>query len=76
MTAEEFIQENHFHLILDCKYEVNNIQTAMIEFAKLHVKQALQEASEKADIINDFDNQKGEIDIESILNAYSLENIK
>ena len=50
---------------------------AMIEFAKLHVEEALKKASEDADVI-----YRGHcfgdyiVDKESILNAYQLENIK
>ena len=51
---------------------------AMIEFAKLHVKEALKEASEKALLGN---TEKGVYSVlavskDSILNSYSLENIK
>jgi hypothetical protein len=58
---------------------------AMIEFAKLHVKAALIEASEYAEMIadkeQDFRLQNCNctdyiIDKNSILNAYPLENIK
>ena len=70
------------------KIAINN---AMIEFAKYHVEKALKEASEKAfveyidlntdeifdytDVITD-DNVGANVNKESILNAYSLENIK
>ena len=47
---------------------------AMIEFAKLHTEQALKEASENV-IINGHPFEY-ELDKNSILNAYSLENIK
>lgn len=47
----------------------------MIEFAKLHVQQALKEASEKAEsyVIGGLTSS---VDKESILNSYSLDNIK
>lgn len=57
-------------------YGTKNSIEAMIEFAKLHVEAALKEASEQAEIENDWDNQKGNISKDSILNAYPLENIK
>jgi hypothetical protein len=68
----------------DFYYEKEEILAAMIEFAKMHVKAALQEASEKAllhDKVNPNDISikqfKGFIpDKDSILNAYSLDNIK
>ena len=50
-----------------------NIKKAMIEFAKLHVKEALKQASEKVYV---SDTVFCEIDRDSILNAYPLENIK
>ena len=50
-----------------------NIKKAMIEFAKMHVEEALKEASEQVYV---SDTVFCEIDRDSILNAYSLENIK
>jgi hypothetical protein len=47
----------------------------LIEFAKNHVTEALKQASEKAEIENDWDNQKGNISKDSILTAYSLDNV-
>ncbi len=54
----------------------------MIEFAKLHVEAALKEASKKArccdDAIVDLDHTiiDAYVEKDSILNSYSLENIK
>jgi len=60
----------------------------LIEFAKLHVEAALKKASEEVhhnidiDWVDPYDYSaghnglKGRIDLDSILNAYSLENIK
>ena len=60
-----------------------NAKQAMIEFAKLHVEQALKQASEnfKMKIKDDvhelhMNDDWMEVDKNSILNAYSLENIK
>jgi hypothetical protein len=76
-----------------------DIEKAMIEFAKLHVEQALKEASEKATWKHEsFDTYFGDsrdfdfidtdgagdpstghnvfVDKDSILNSYSLDNIK
>jgi predicted secreted acid phosphatase len=59
-----------------------DIQKAMIEFAKLHVEAALKEASKKArccdDAIVDLDHTIIDAyeEKDSILNSYSLENIK
>lgn len=51
------------------------VEECMIEFAKMHVTEALKQASEKAEIENDWDNQKGNISKDSILTAYPLDNI-
>ena len=50
-----------------------DIKKAMIEFAKLHVEEALKQASEQVYV---SDTVFCEIDKDSILNAYPLENIK
>ena len=52
-----------------------NAKQAMIEFAKLHVTEALKKASEKAEI-EDLSYDDRIVNVKSILNAYSLENIK
>lgn len=46
----------------------------MIEFAKLHVKEALQKAYENADL--EYYGDEVCYNKDSILNAYPLENIK
>lgn len=48
----------------------------MIEFAKLHVEAALKEASEKATVYADEGGYSEFVDEQSILNSYSLDNIK
>ena len=48
---------------------------AMIEFAKLHVEAALKEASEEA-YVEVLDYNDYEVNKQSILDAYPLENIK
>jgi hypothetical protein len=59
----------------------DTIYEAMVEFAKLHVEAALKEASEKASL-TDFayeflqEGAPDAIDKDTILNSYSLENIK
>ena len=73
-TAEEFLLQKPFILGMTRADQV----IAMIEFAKMHVQEALKQASEKAQAYNkskfssDINHQ---VDMESILNAYSLENI-
>lgn len=49
-----------------------SLVTAMIDFAKLHVEQALKEASEKGKC----SNGTSIVLKNSILNSYSLDNIK
>lgn len=53
-TAEEFFQQEMPHRYI---YGIvrDEIQQAMIEFAKLHVQEALTQASEKAEIIYEKD---------------------
>ena len=59
------------------KQLTNDIKKAMIEFAKLHVEAALKEASENAETKwVKYTDHDYEIDKDSILNAYPLENIK
>ena len=73
-TAEEFFRKfKHTHSPV-------NHHLALIEFAKLHVEQALKEASEKVvldygDYLSDG-NYERIIDRDSILNSYPLSNIK
>ena len=52
------------------------IQDIMIEFAKLHVQEALKQASEKAITEQGEYYYEFEINKDSIINAYPLENIK
>lgn len=65
LEFEDFLPKNSYG-----KYSRNEIEQAAIEFAKYHVKEALKTASEKVE----FDEEvliRG-----SILQSYSLENIK
>ena len=80
-TAAEFFDEGNF----------NNVTDMLIEFAKMHVQEALKLASENSfveyidletnekfdytDVLVD-DNIGADVNKESILNAYSLGNIK
>lgn len=75
-TAEEFFMKfKHTH-------GPNNHHKALIEFAKMHVEAALKYASENAQrkkVYNGHPQRlvvKRVIDKDSILNAYSLTNIK
>ena len=71
-TAAEFFDEGNF----------NNVTDMLIEFAKMHVQEALRLASVEAEVEHELSNPydpNSEYQIvnkDSILNAYSLENIK
>ena len=80
-TAEDFLQDSftisHFY---NDKYNrmscfSDDVQKAMIEFAKLHVEAALKAASENATsyVIGGLTS---EVDEDSVLNAYPLTYIK
>ena len=73
ITAEEYIMENTD--IITMAGNKQKVSKAMIEFAKLHVKAALKEASEKAEW-KGYTLAAVEICNYSILDAYPLENIK
>lgn len=88
-TSEDFLKEGAegypLRDVID-NIEDQDILNAMIEFAKYHVEQALKAASEKAkqkkkEIPYEGVRAGGSyyidiIDKDSILNAYSLKNIK
>ena len=71
-TAEEFNN--------DIRYVTYSLDEKLITFAKLHVQEALKEASEKAEMNlvgeTDAGSEYDGVDKESILNAYPLTNIK
>jgi hypothetical protein len=81
-TASELIRlqfcEGEFDEIMDCLNGSieTDITQAMIDFAKLHVEAALKEASEKALVYADEGGYSEFVDEQSILNSYSLDNIK
>lgn len=89
-TAENYFLENYTRLENDGNFSIVDIENAMIEFAKLHVTEALKQASEKAKVFQHSRDGKvstkskivrqkimiSEVDKESILSAYPLENIK
>ena len=85
-TAEEFLIEKEYPLYNEFGgLGMYYVKEAMIEFAKMHVQEALRLASEKADAdftyLGDDLKEIGAEYIEvytikdSILNAYPLENI-
>ena len=85
-TAAEFLIEKEYPLYNESgELGMYYVKEAMIEFAKMHVQEALKQASEKADAdftyLGDDLKEIGAEYIEvytikdSILNAYPLENI-
>ena len=84
-TAEEFLKYfNEKEGNIDKLYYDSYIRKLMKEFAKMHVQEALKQASENATVtpIDHEEISEGSfrpiwgVDDESILNAYPLENIK
>lgn len=76
-TAWDYCIEN---LYIDNEKQHIESAQALIKFAQMHVKKALEAASEKAelDLFNGGCHEYGsnKINKESILNSYSLNNIK
>ena len=86
-TAEEILNDKVYITqdgIEDVHDSLSTVADVMIEFAKLHVEAALKEASEKATVtpIDHEEISEGSfrsiwgVDDDSILNSYSLDNIK
>ena len=67
-TAEEFLET-------DKDWNRTTAQM-MIEFAKLHVEAALEEANRKVIVTYYYDEGGIRVNKDSILNSYPLENIK
>ena len=77
----DFIESMRIQMSELSGFDFENIPDLMIEFAKYHVKMALESASEKAsltDFANEFlqEGASDAIDKESIINSYSIDNIK
>ena len=82
-TAAEFLKNfNEEENNIDKLYYDSYVKKAMIKFAKMHVQEALRLASVEAEVEHELSNPydpNSEYQIvnkDSILNAYSLENIK
>jgi len=77
-TAEEFLKNfNEKKGNIDKLYYDSYVKKSMIEFAKLHVKEALKEALESIPCLgSSTDIATYEEVEEAVLNAYPLENIK
>ena len=78
-TAEEFIEQylrgDRVHDDINKVVDEEEAIEAMIEFAKLHVEKALKNASEDVEL-ETYGNFGNSVNKDSILNSYSLENIK
>jgi NifB/MoaA-like Fe-S oxidoreductase len=80
ITAEEFLEDFDYEnqeLGTDINYPM--IERCMVEFAKLHVAAALNEAANEADVTVIDVDMTGVIwgvDVNTILNAYPLTKIK
>ena len=80
ITAEEFLEDFDYgnqELGTDINYPM--IERCMVEFAKLHVAAALNEAANEADVEAVDADMYGviwEVDLNSILESYPLANIK
>ena len=75
-TAEEFLKNfNEEENNIDKLYYDSYVKKAMIQFAKMHVQEALKQASENAEsyVVGGLTS---EVDKDSILNAYPLDLIK
>ena len=79
ITAEEFLRNSS--VTSSDRYDFLSKQELMIEFAKMHVQEALRIASVEAEVEHELSNPydpNSEYQIvnkDSILNAYPLENI-
>lgn len=72
-TAEEFLDK--YRKEFNDNGIVFDYSKVMIKYTKLHVTEALKQASKKGYSL-DWKNAKCEINKESILNSYPLTNIK
>jgi hypothetical protein len=80
ITAEEFLEDFDYgnqELGIDINYPM--IEKCMVEFAKIHVAAALNEAANEADVEAvdvDITGTIWGVDVNTILKAYPLTNIK
>lgn len=75
-TAHDFRYEHcePYHIMDDVYYTAEEVNKAMIEFAKYHVNLALQSAVDKVELIYPTYTD-AYINQDSIINAYPLDNI-
>lgn len=82
-TAKEFLESRRVYPHIKAQWECEAVYQEMIEFAKIHVTEALKQASEKAELETEYENPVNPsmgsfevVDRASILDAYSLDNVK
>lgn len=85
-TAESILFDNcttkEHHIVSTISMFDQHIVEAMIKFAKIHCKEALRQASEKAECCEGsiidlgFEIISATVNKESILNTYNLDDIK
>ena len=81
-TAEEFLfgkADSFDHQMRELTFTDAKVKSLIIEFAKLHVKAALEAASENATAYREEDMRGGTwtlVDKDSVINSYPLDNIK
>ena len=75
MTAEEFLRNSS--VTSSDRYDFLSKQELMIEFAKMHVQEALKQALESIPCLGSSTDTASYEDMkDAILNSYPLENIK
>ena len=75
MTAEEFLRNSS--VTSSDRYDFLSKQELMIEFAKMHVREALKQALESIPCLGSSTDIASYEDMkDAILNSYPLENIK
>lgn len=79
-TAEELLEKTHSFQddTMGKCYEYDEVYNLMIQFAKMHVEQALQQISSKSfEVKSQATNEMLElVTKQSVLTAYPLDNIK
>lgn len=90
ITAKEFLRkigisdsvpdklsDDGKYWFVDCSEKA--VEQALIEFARIKVKEALETAANKVELVDDYLSEcdcNASVDKESILNSYDLNNIK
>ena len=75
MTAEEFLRNSS--VTSSDRYDFLSKQELMIEFAKMHVREALKQALESIPCLGSSTDIASYEEVEkAVLNCYPLENIK